>query len=190
MTSQTTCFTLCSIKDSLLTTYKDHSMKKVLLLAGITAALSLNANASDFEHPSKLKWGSKFSNYACGDFDNQEADEPALLAEHNVIFQELGVKDGGMAYGTLNAVYGDGIECEYVVKLARHKEDESLSFNGSRHTPGANCEAGAAALDSFFSKGLNYKQGGGGHTNLSFEVRGSNDGACAGNVFLQFKRTR
>jgi len=164
-------------------------MKKVLLLAGIMA-LSLTAMASDFEHPSKLKWGSKFSNYACSDFDNQEADEPALFAEHNVLFQELGVKDGGMAYGTLNAVYGAGIECEYVVKLARHKEDESLSFSESRHTPGANCVAGAAALDSFFSQGLNYKQGGGGHTNLSFEVRNSNDGACTGNVFLQFTRTR
>lgn len=165
-------------------------MKNVLLLVGITAALSFTAFASDFEHPSKLKWGSKFSNYSCSDFDNQEAQEPAIFAEHNVLFQELGVKDGGMAYGTLNAVYGDGIECEYVVKLARHKEDESLSFSESRHTPGANCVAGAAALDSFFSKGLNYKQGGGGHTNLSFEVRGSNDGACTGNVYLQFKRTR
>jgi hypothetical protein len=165
-------------------------MKKVLMLAGITATLSLSTFASDFEHPSQLKWGSQFSNYACSDFDRQEADEPILFAEHNVIFQELGVKDGGMAYGTLNAVYGDGIECEYVVKLARHKEDESLSFSESRHTPGANCVAGAAALDSFFSKGLNYKQGGGGHTNLSFEVKDSNDGGCAGNVFLQFTRTR
>jgi len=165
-------------------------MKKVLLLAGMTATLSLSAFATNFEHPSKLKWGSKFSNYSCSDFDNQEANEPALSAEHDVYFQELGVKDGGMAYGTLNAVYGNGIECEYVVKLARHKENESLSFSESRHTEGGHCVAGAAALDSFFSKGLNYKQGGGGHTNLSFEVKDSNDGGCAENIFLQFTRTR
>ena len=165
-------------------------MKKVLLLAGITATLSLNTFASDFEDPSKLKWGSKFSNYSCSNFDNQDGAEPVMLAEHNVIFQELGVKDGGMAYGTLSAVYGDGIECTYVVKLARHKENESLSFSESRHTEGTNCVAGAAALDSFFSSGLNYKQGGGGHTNLSFEVRNSNDGVCSGNLFLQFTRTR
>lgn len=165
-------------------------MKKVLLLVGITSALSLNTFASEFEHPSKLKWGSQFSNYSCSDFDNQEASEPVMLAEHNVMFQELGVKDNGMAYGTVSAYYGDGIECEYVVKLARQKVDESLSFSESRHTPGQNCVAGAAALDSFFSSGMKYKQGGGGHVNLSFEVKNSNDGGCAGNVFLQFKRTR
>lgn len=165
-------------------------MKKALLLAGITSVFSINSFATNFEHPSQLKWGSIFSNYSCSDFDNQEAAEPVLFAEHNIIFQELGVKDGGMAYGTLSAVYGDGIECEYVVKLDRHKANESLSFSESRHTPGNNCVAGAAALDSFFSSGLNYKQGGGGHTNLSFEVKNSNDGGCAGNVYLQFKRVR
>lgn len=165
-------------------------MMKAMLIAGVTALVSFNSNAAAFEHPTKLKWGSKFTNYSCVDFDTSIDEEPTMFAEHNVLFQELGVKDGGMAYGTINALYGDGIECEYVVKLARHKENESLSFSESRHTPGANCVAGAKALDSFFANGLNYKQGGGGHTNLSLEVNNSADGVCAGNFFLQFKRTR
>lgn len=165
-------------------------MTKAIVIAAITALLAINTYAAEFEHPSKLKWGSQFSNYSCSDFDNTDGNEPLMLAEHNVMFQELGVKDGGMAYGTINAFYGDGIECEYVAKLARHKEDESLSLSESRHTKGANCERGAAALDSFFKKGMYYKQGGGGHVNLSFEVKNSNDGVCDGNIFLQFKRTR
>ena len=164
-------------------------MYKTILLLGITGLISLNLYALDIEHPAKLKWGSKFSGYACSAFEIFESDEPAILVEHNVMFQELGVKDGGMAYGTINAYYGDGIECEYVVKLARHKEDESLSFSKSRHTPGDNCTRGAEALDHFFAKGLYYKQEEG-HSNLSLEVKNSFDGVCSGNIYLQFKRVR
>ena len=165
-------------------------MKKTALLAGITTLVSITTYATEFEHPTKLKWGSEFTNYSCVDFDTTVDEEPTIFAEHNVLFQKLGVKDAGMAYGTINALYGDGIECEYVVKLARHKEDESLTFSESRHTAGANCVAGAIALDNFFANGLNYKQGGGGHTNLSLQVKNSADGVCSGNFFLQFKRTR
>ena len=164
-------------------------MKKAILLFGIAIFSAFNLYALEIEHPSKLKWGSKFSNYACSDFESFESEEPAILVEHNVMFQELGVKDGGMAYGTINAYYGDGIECEYVVKLARHKENESLSFSESRHTPGANCVRGAEALDRFFANGLSYKQGEG-HSNLSLEVKNSFDGVCSGNTYLQFKRVR